>query len=313
MKVCFVGTGSIGKRHIRNLIFIAQKENVPLELHLLRSSRTSLEPDVQDAAARICYAASELDAQYDAIFITNPTYLHYPVMRELRGKAAFFFVEKPVFDRVDLDITPFAGDAVYYVACPLRYTNVLRRAAEILRDCRVLSVRAICSSYLPDWRPGTDYRKCYSAHREQGGGVRIDLIHEWDYLTGLFGFPERVMQLYGQYSALEINSEDLAVYLAQYPDKLIELHLDYFGRQTRRSCEVFTDEAVYCFDLTNRCIFRNGVVTERFEELPNDMYLAEMAYFCKMVQGTAENPNPISHALRTMRIAYGEPDGRQQA
>ena len=52
---------------------------------------------------------------------------------------------------------------------------------------KVYSARAISSSYLPDWRPGQDYRTTYSAHKDMGGGVSIDLIHEWDYLSWLFG------------------------------------------------------------------------------------------------------------------------------
>ena len=311
MKVCFVGTGSIGKRHIQNLMLTAQREGFPLEIHLLRSTQRTLDSEIAAAAARICYATSELDARYDAIFITAPTHLHYPIMLELRGRAGCFFVEKPVFDRADLDITPFMSEAVYYVACPLRYTKVAMRAKEILRGERVLSARAICSSYLPDWRPGRDVRDCYSAHREQGGGVRLDLIHEWDLLIDLFGLPAEVMQMSGKYSSLAIDSEDLAIYLARYPDKLIELHLDYFGRLTQRYCEVFTDETVYRFDLIRRYILKDGEVLESFAETPNDMYLREMAYFCKLVQGATEERNTIAQAVRTMQIACGDTDGRR--
>ena len=51
----------------------------------------------------------------------------------------------------------------------------------------------ICSSYLPDWRPGVGYHTVYfSAHRRLGGGVTTStLIHEWDYLVELFGVPEK--------------------------------------------------------------------------------------------------------------------------
>ncbi len=60
--------------------------------------------------------------------------------------------------------------------------------------------RVICSSYLPDWRPGVDYRTVYSAHKAMGGGVTIDLIHEWDYLVELFGVPQQLYNFKGTYS-----------------------------------------------------------------------------------------------------------------
>ena len=73
------------------------------------------------------------------------------------------------------------------------------------------SARVICSSYLPDWRPGVDYRTVYSAHKALGGGVTIDLIHEWDYLVDLFGVPQKLYNFKGTYSDLEIDSDDLSV------------------------------------------------------------------------------------------------------
>ena len=71
-------------------------------------------------------------------------------------------------------------------------------------------------------------------------GVSIDLIHEWDYLTWLFGFPDEVCNFRGKYSDLEIDSDDHSVYIAKYPDKQISLSLDYFGRIERREIELST-------------------------------------------------------------------------
>ena len=42
-------------------------------------------------------------------------------------------------------------------------------------------------SYLPGWRPGTDYRQSYSAQRRLGGGVLLDVIHEVDYAAWVLG------------------------------------------------------------------------------------------------------------------------------
>ena len=177
------------------------------------------------------------------------------------------------------------------------------RAKEILRNRRVVSAQAVSSSYLPDWREGVDYRQTYSAKKEEGGGVRIDLIHEWDYLADLFGQPEEVFSLSGKYSDLEITSEDLAVYIARYSDKLLELHLDYFGRQPKRYLRVWTSEEEYLFDILNGSIYTDGVMTESFHEERNEMYLREMAYFMELIDGKVKDSNTLEHAYQTMKIA----------
>ena len=44
-----------------------------------------------------------------------------------------------------------------------------------------------------------------------GGGVGIDLIHEWDYLTWLFGTPVETYSIQRKISNLEIDSDDVAI------------------------------------------------------------------------------------------------------
>ena len=47
--------------------------------------------------------------------------------------------------------------------------------------------------------PAVDHRTVYSARKALGGGVTIDLIHEWDYLVELFGVPEKLYTFKGTY------------------------------------------------------------------------------------------------------------------
>ncbi len=44
-----------------------------------------------------------------------------------------------------------------------------------------------CGSYLPDWRPGNNYKKSVSAKKDLGGGVLLELSHELDYIRWIFG------------------------------------------------------------------------------------------------------------------------------
>ena len=74
----------------------------------------------------------------------------------------------------------------------MRWCGTMLALKKALPALSVYSARVLCSSYLPGWRPGVDYRTVYSAHKDMGGGVTIDLIHEWDYLVELFGKPEKM-------------------------------------------------------------------------------------------------------------------------
>lgn len=309
MKVCFVGLGSIGKRHLLNLHDICSKEQIDLEVHALRTGNMQLTEDIRRLVHKQFTSKQQLDREYDAIFLTNPTNLHYESLTELKGYSKAFFIEKPVFDNIfyDLNSLKLPEDGIYYVACPLRYTSVLMYLKQYVKKTKIYCARAISSSYLPDWRPGVDYKKIYSASKEQGGGVRIDLIHEWDYLTDMFGSPSEINLLYGTFSHLDITSEDLAVYTAKYPDKIVELHLDYFGRVPRRFIELFTKEQIVIGDIIKSEItFSDGSEAIRFHEKPNDKYTREMRYFLELMHKKVENTNTIENSINTMKIALGE-------
>lgn len=118
----------------------------------------------------------EIPEQYDVVFITNPTSMHYESIKLFANAAHAMFIEKPVFSSpdVDIDALELSAHGIYYVACPLRYHPVIQYIRDNDLCSKAYAVRAICSSYLPEWRPGTDYRICYSAHQNMGGGVDID-------------------------------------------------------------------------------------------------------------------------------------------
>lgn len=309
MKVCFIGLGSIGTRHCKNLYSVCEQKGIPLEIHAVRSSHKELSQELKSFHIKSLYSFDEMDRQYDMLFITNPTSMHYDTLIHTGDKSRFFFVEKPVFENTSMDISkiPFTRDAVCYIAAPLRYTKVIQEAEQFVKKHRVFNARAISSSYLPDWRPGQDYRTTYSAHKELGGGVSIDLIHEWDYLFMLFGLPQRVCCMKGKYSDLEIDSDDLAIYIAEYPTHLVEVHLDYFGKKTKRQLEVFTNEGCWIFDIAHSCVFEPDGSMHELPEMPNDKYICEMNYFLSLVQGDQQNSsNDIIHACRVLNISRGE-------
>lgn len=304
MRVLFVGYGSIAKRHISNLREVLAVRNESAHIELLRHADAPLPSGINAQFTSV----EDLCGPYDAIFITNPTSRHYDTLLSLLEHSDSFFIEKPVFDRTDIDLAPLTGAGkVFYVACPLRYTSVIRWAKANVDFSKAIALRCISSSYLPDWRPGQDYRETYSAHVGLGGGVHIDLIHEWDYINHLIGLPQKVHSLITKRSDLEIDSPDVAIYLADYGDKTVELHLDYYGRACNRKMEIFTDEDTIVCDLVKGNIVYLKSGKELFLSEDRDVFQQlELMHFLDICDGVARNDNDIHEALDVLRLARGE-------
>ena len=300
----FVGLGSIGTRHLNNLAALCAQRGWTLEADALRSDlHRPLRPGVAEKLHAQYTGADQLPARYDVIFITNPTSLHAEALRTVYGRGGALFIEKPIFSAEQTglklqDCLPAGQKA--YVAAPMRWCGTMLALKELLPTLHPYCARVICSSYLPDWRPGVDYRTVYSAHKALGGGVTIDLIHEWDYLVELFGKPEALYNLRGQYSELEIDSDDVSLYIARYPHLLAEVHLDYFGRGYRRSIELFCPEGSLVADFGAGTLTWPDGRVDRYEEPVNARYLREMDAFLDYALGAGgESPNPPKKAGET--------------
>lgn len=304
LKVCFVGVGSIAKRHIRNLRAVCEERGTAISIDVFRRN-----PEPVEGVNKVYRNESDLPADYDAIFITNPTNQHLETLKKFHENGRHFFIEKPVvsLDQID-EAKEFhqRKDSVYYVACPLRYNAVIQWIKKNVNPDDVISVRSISSSYLPDWRPGQDYRGTYSAHKNMGGGVSVDLIHEWDYLTYLFGFPEKIFNMMGKKSDLEINSDDYAIYIAEYVNMIAELHLDYFGKITIREIELFTKEDTICGDIANnRLRFLKSGDYINFQEERDDYQKKELTYFLNLISNECALENSYLHGIKVLDATQG--------
>lgn len=309
LKVCFVGVGSIARQHMRNLREVCENNEIDLIIDALRRPESAIIDSKMLGLNSFYTSVQEMPSDYDIIFITNPTDLHISMLYQVHEKGKHFFIEKPVTSVAKAgEAAKFIprNESIYYVACPMRYKRVLQYIKENVDLTEVIGVRSFCSSYLPEWRPGTDYRKCYSAIKALGGGVSIDLIHEWDYLVFLFGFPEKLLYSSAKKSSLEIDCEDYAAYIAEYPDKMVELHLDYYGRASLREIMLFTyeDTIVGDFIKNNVSYLKSGKVIELPEEY-NYNKKQEVIHFLDIIDGNSENDNDIATAYKTLLLTQG--------
>ena len=118
-------------------------------------------------------------------------------------------MEKPLFDSM-ANFKVLKNEV--YVGYNLRFHPLINKIRALCRGRKLWTIHVFCGSYLPDWRPGRDYRETSSAMRDSGGGVLLDLSHELDYIQWLAGRLEVDHAVSEKVSDLEIDSDDILLF-----------------------------------------------------------------------------------------------------
>jgi len=269
MNVLLIGYGSIGARHAsllaeknHTLTVVSRNPECPFQIVL---------PTIDDALAQ---------GFYDAALVANPTASHYEALLALRngGFRGPVLVEKPLFDCLPKALDAKTGEGVH-VAYNLRQHPLLQRMKSILEGRTLYSAMAYVGQYLPDWRPGRDYRLCYSAHKEQGGGVLRDLSHELDYLQWITSPWKAVTAIGGHFSHLEISSDDVfGLMWRSERCPLVQVELNYLDRAqpARREVIVNAEGMTVKGDLIAGALTVNNETPEYFSLERNRLYRSQL-------------------------------------
>ena len=311
MRFLTVGAGSIGSRHSRNLASLGHRVVVWDTDHDRLREAAAL-PGIETAPS----LEGALAAKPDAVLICTPPALHLEPARQALAAGAHLFVEKPIAHASDgvpalIDEARRSG-RVLAVGFNLRFLPSLRRVKALLEEKRagdVLAVRAEFGAYLPDWRPGRDYRDNYAVRAALGGGILLDAIHELDYLGWLLGEVEEVFCTAGHWSDLAGDTEDVAEVTLRFESgALAQVHLDYLQRRYRRNVQVIGDAGVIVWDFPTHTVRIHGA-EPRGEETtcvddgdPNDVYVEEMRHFIRCLEGRESPLVDGNEALRSIRL-----------
>lgn len=299
MRVLIVGLGSIARKHVAALRHI----DPSVELYAMRSGRESKSWEgITDL-----YDWCQLETvRFDFAIISNPTSEHLSTIRRLLPFQLPLFIEKPLYSKVvddELVAEVKRLGIMTYVACNLRFHECLQKTADIISQHRVNEVNIYCGSYLPDWRPQIDYRTVYSANPEMGGGVHIDLIHEVDYLYWLFGKPQCTHRLFTHKSSLGIRAIDYANYLMEYLQFNVNVILNYYRRDYKRTLELVCSDGTFMVDLAANTITCGNEVLFSSTKGIIDTYLSQMEYFIECVSRHRCTMNNMEDANNVLKIS----------
>ena len=306
MNVIIIGLGSIGKKHIDAL----KKIEPNVVIFALRSSKCE---DVYLDVINI-YSILDIQTIIDFVIISNITSEHEKSILQVINLNCPIFIEKPVLNNVtnseNISKKLASKNILTYVACNLRFHPAIQYISKYIKsnDLKINEVNIYSGSFLPDWRKGKNFRENYSSNKKLGGGVHLDLIHEIDYCTWLFGFPEKVLSVKKSSSTLNIDAFDYANYILQYPKFVATIILNYYRRDKKRQIEILTDDSTILIDLEKSIIINLTTNEILFSKNFNilETYLDQMIYFIENIRSDNQPMNSFDNAVNVLKLAINE-------
>lgn len=316
MKYLVVGSGSIGKRHIRNLLSIKVK---PEDIAVV-DTREDRRQEVKDMfSIQNLYNSFEsaMEAKkYDAALICTPTSLHIPTAVHLAKKGIHMIIEKPLSHNLEgveeLKEIVDKNKVVVEMAYIFRYSPLTKKVKELLDSGtigKVLSVRGEFSEYLPDWHPWEDYRSFYMAQKSQGGGSVLDQSHIMDLIHYLIGGFKSVYAINTKISSLEVNADDIAEMIVTLKNGVIaSIHTDIFGRDHKKYLEIKGEKGNILWDFYMNEVRHYNADTKSsavFRKFPTDFnlcYIEELKHFIECCQGLKKPTATLQEGIETMEL-----------
>lgn len=295
-KVLLIGYGSIGRKHVKHLADLGIKPFVLTDY-----------PD--DADAFFIQDVKELNGICpEYCVIASPTARHMDDFIRCIGfqnRPKRVLIEKPLECTIEkaLKIKKLAEDLKIetYVAYNLRFHDAFDHIRKYVEsnDCKI--IHAVVGQDLTEWRPYKDYRLSYSASREMGGGVDLDLSHELDYLLWIFGknFSNKFV-FRDKISSLEIDSNDICKILLGYKGFLVDITLDYIRKPAERYLDIYCEKGgKLSFDFISNKLQLDGKQLE-VDGKTNHTYLKMLKAF--LFGKDKEKLCTIDDALRVLEV-----------
>ena len=313
MKFMIAGLGSIGRRHLRNLIALGEKD-----ILLYRSGKSTLPDDELEGYVTETNIDASLAHEPDAVIVSNPTALHLDVAIPAVEAGCHLLLEKPIshnLERIDeLQAAVGRGGGKILVGYQFRFHPGLKGVKRWLEEGKIgkpVSVRAHWGEYLPEWHPWEDYQNSYAARDDLGGGVVLTLSHPFDYLRWLLGEVESVMGMVGNLGDLGLEVEDTAEIVLKFTSGVLgSVHLDYCQRPATHNLEIIGTQGTIQWNNQDGSARMYQASTQEWELIPppegferNDIFLAEMRHFLEVVTGITEPVCDLDNGIQALRIA----------
>lgn len=309
--VVIVGKGSAGNRHAQ---LVAHEYPSAKIVHL--SARWFL----SQCSNRDYFEGLISEERPDLAIVASDAISHPTIAIPFLEAGIPVLIEKPlaaVFaDAVEITAVAQRTGTPVMVGYVMRHYEDFQIVKELLSKCvigRPHFGRFEVGQFLPDWRPGSDYRRVVSSQAALGGGVLLELSHEIDLAIELFGLPSAVVCKADRLSDLEIDVEDFATISLTYPEtcagpRRVEIQMDFIRRVPTRRLEIHGSEGSLVWDVLRQSVRYYSAIEDLWTAVTpsgfrrSDPYAAQLAAFLGEDSQGMRSAAEGHRALEVLRI-----------
>ncbi len=325
--ILVLGAGSIGKRHLRNLLGVG----FPPEQISVVEVREDRRREVVDLGVPVANVFADRDValkrrEYAGAIVATPTALHYEDAVAIAQADTHLMIEKPLgvdldgYERLKAEVDRRGLFA--FVAYCYRFHAGGEKMRSLVRDGLIgepYYARGEMCSFLPAWHPYEDYREFYMAKRALGGGTLLDQSHLFDLTRMFLGEIQGLYGISTRQSHLEIETDDFGeVVLEMERGMRVSLHMDLFSQPRREYYHVMGANGTLQWDIYPNTV--THLVQEGVREVfdcgkdKNAMYVEELRYFLRGIEagGPMDGPNLLDgKATMDVVVAVRESRGKR--
>jgi len=322
MNVIVIGYGSIGKRHVDNLLKMRQID----QIIICSNHHDSFQNHPEKERLKLVCSLEELSSmmsngrQFDFAIIANETYKHVETANTLAESGLNLFIEKPlshsVKDAISLKKIAENKNIKIFVAYNFRFLGAIQYIKNQISSGVIGSLyfaEIEVGQYLPSWRPSSDYRESYSARKEQGGGAALDLSHEIDYMRYLFGDPVSWKIMKSKVSDLEIDSEDIFKGIYRFTSGfLCSVHTDYIRHNKKRGINIVGSKGTLEGDFIKKYIKmqkKSGEISliedARLFDV-DESYKSELNHFIECIEKDKTPQITLDDGIEVLKLIEGD-------
>ncbi|MBI4971504.1 MAG: Gfo/Idh/MocA family oxidoreductase [Candidatus Omnitrophica bacterium] len=297
MNVLVVGAGSIGTRHLSNLINNKKKLLIASIAVCETSADKRAITEKQFKVPMHSTLSRALSEKPRIVIVATPSASHLNVATRAAETGAHIFVEKPLSHQtsgVSRLISSLKKNQKLMVGCNMRFQPSVKSIKQLIEKNRIgkiIAARAQSGHYLPDWRPQSDYSKSYSAQKN-GGGALLDCIQIFDCFRWFLGEAKAISCFLKKGSSLKIKSEDVAQVLIDFKSGTLgAVHVDYVQRYQEKTLHLIGENGTLLWQWSLKKLMLFDGEKKLWQEYPepkgydfNQSYVEEIQHFFDSVR-----------------------------